>query len=76
MVNEKVTPSSLMSKALEEGLMVISAFLFWQRRLTMILIPFHLAPSLMMSSPTFFGFYELEWGRGYKTKRTELRGKC
>jgi hypothetical protein len=45
-----------MSKALEEGLIVISAFLFWQRRLTIILMPFHFAPSLIMSSPTFLGF--------------------
>ena len=48
-----------MSNALDEGLMVISAFLFWHLRLTMILMPFHLAPSLTMSSPTFLGFFEM-----------------
>ena len=42
-----------MIKAEEVGLTLISAALFWHLSSTITLIPFHLPPSLMMSSPTF-----------------------
>ena len=46
-------PNSLMMSADEVGWTEISAALFWHLSWTITLIPFHLPPSLTISSPTF-----------------------
>ena len=50
-------PSSLIRRADELGWTVMVAALFWHLSSTMTRIPFHLLPSLTMSSPTFLAFW-------------------